>query len=83
MPRTRVPSRWLIGLAALTTAMCAACGEDPTLRRATERCVQEAQKLDEASRKSVEADCHKAQSYCDSRTRRKEPLCQKYLERYQ
>jgi hypothetical protein len=44
--------------------------------------MEQAQALTGPDRSRIEADCGKAQSYCNSDARRKEPLCQQFLLRY-
>ncbi|HJW69141.1 MAG TPA: hypothetical protein VJ829_07280 [Candidatus Binatia bacterium] len=67
---------------AMLAAGCGSGGEDPNVRRAAERCMEQAQALTKPDRSRIEADCGKAQSYCNSDARRKEPLCQQFLLRY-
>jgi hypothetical protein len=74
----------LLPAMVLTAATMAGCGGkgDPSVRRATELCLQEAAKLTGNVRTTTEAGCGKMQTYCNDEARRKEPLCQQFLLRY-
>ena len=72
-------------LAILVATLAGACGsegDDPTVRRAAERCVEQAQALAASARSAAEAECGKLQSTCDDDARRKELPCQQFLLRY-
>ena len=71
----------VLALAAATMAGCGSEG-DPTVHRAAERCVEQAQGLTGNLRSTAEAGCGKMQTYCNTAARVKEPLCQQFLLRY-
>jgi hypothetical protein len=68
----------------LTAAIMAGCGGggDPSVHRAAERCVEQAQNMPAESRSSIEAACGRMQTYCDDEARRKDKLCEQFLLRY-
>lgn len=74
----------LASVLAVALATLAGCGSegDPTVHRAAERCVEQAQGLTGNLRSTAEAGCGKMQTYCNTEARLKEPLCQQFLLRY-
>jgi len=74
----------VLGATCLLTAILAGCGggaPDPSIRRAAERCVAEAQNMPAQTRSSAEAGCAKMQTYCET-ARRDDKLCEAWLQRY-
>ena len=74
----------VVSTCLLTAAIVAGCGgggADPSVHRAAERCVAEAQNLPAQSRGAVEAACGKMQSYCEN-ARQGDKLCEAWLQRY-
>jgi len=76
----------VVSTCLLTAAIVAGCGggggADPSVRRAAERCVAEAQNLPAQSRSGVEAGCAKMQTYCENEAQRNDKLCEAWLQRY-
>jgi len=77
-------TRMLVPAMVVAAVAMAGCGGqgDSTVRRATERCLEQAQSFTGSTRTGVEAACGKMQTYCNTEARVKEPLCQQFLLRY-
>jgi hypothetical protein len=74
----------LVSTCLLTAAIMVGCGGggDPSVRRAAERCVAEAQTMPAESRSAIEAACGKAQTYCETAAQRNDKVCEAFLQRY-
>ena len=81
---TKVRIDLLLPTCFLTAAMMVGCGggDDSVVRRATERCVEQAQSMPAESRSGIEASCGKMQAYCTDPAHRNDKLCEQFLQRY-
>jgi len=74
----------LVPTCLLAAAIMTGCGggEDASVHRAAERCVEQAQNMPAESRSGIEASCGKMQTYCDDPAHRGDKLCEQFLLRY-